>query len=320
MNTSNTTIEFPPWRQLTAVNILLYFGVLLSTTLVMNISVLIALIKSKVKYKPLLVLFGSLLITVCIEKLIVCIGQCVLSPNTYRYCLCDKLTVLVFQVPRIFFATYTIIIVTCLSITQLCLMKGKPVNDCKLITTCLVISVVFAIMWALAVFVGNILTNDPPYCYVYCTVSPFGVLRVNARILISLLTVTLIPGFVVTIVASILALQMFKKNFIVRPDSKNEISLNRRMLFLPFVMALLQICNSVVSYFVTIVSGTVLWNADLGDFYGNIANIFGNWEYLIFDILHGLSFPLALLYLYSNVRKTWKKVVCKLMRCHCADN
>ncbi len=56
---------------MTAVNVLLFICVVLLTTLLMNISVLVALIKSKVKYKPLLVLFGSLLIGVCIDKLII---------------------------------------------------------------------------------------------------------------------------------------------------------------------------------------------------------------------------------------------------------
>ncbi len=107
MNTSVVygTVEFPPWRVLTAVNIFLFVGVLLPTTLVMNISVLIALVKSKVKYKPLLVLFGSLLISVCIEKLIVCVGQCIISPNAFRYCQCDMFAVILFQVSRVFFGT-----------------------------------------------------------------------------------------------------------------------------------------------------------------------------------------------------------------------
>ena len=87
-NVMNSTdaIEFPLWIPLTTVNLFLFIGVLLPTTILMNVSVLVALIKSKVKHKPLLVLFGSLLIGVCIDKLFICVDQCVNSPASIRYC------------------------------------------------------------------------------------------------------------------------------------------------------------------------------------------------------------------------------------------
>ncbi len=318
MNTSatlNDTVEFPPWRQLTAVNILLYVGgVLLPTTLVMNISVLIALMKSKVKYKPLLFLFGSLLVSVCVEKLIVCIGQCIISPNAFRYCLCDIWIVLVFQVPRVFFATYSIIIVTCVSLMQLCLMRGNLVNDLKHISF-IMISVFMAIVWTFIVFFGNVLSNDPTFCYVYCTLSPFGLLRVNAKVLLSYIAFTLMPAFVITIIASIMALRIFKKKFIFRPDSKNEMELNRRMLLLPFLMAILQLCNSVIVHFVTVTSSAIVSTSDVGIYYGSVANVFACFEYFLCDIVHCLFFPLTLLYLYADVKKLWKKLMCK--KCCC---
>ncbi len=319
MNTSavlNGTVEFPPWRQLTAVNILLYVGVLLPTTLVMNISVLIALMKSKVKYKSLLILFGSLLITVCIEKLILCVGQCVLSPNAFRYCLCNELTVLVFQVPRVFFGTYAVIIITCMSLTQLSLMKGKIVSYSKIIA-CLIISIVIALFWTFAVFIGNLLDSDLPYCYVYCE---FLLLSATFGILIFFIAVTLTPAFLTAIIASILALRKFRDKIMACRDSKNEIELNRRILLLPFLMAILQLFNTSVPYVTTVMSSAILLNFDVGEYYGSLANIIASFEYFIFDIIHCLFFPLALLYLYTDVRKTWKKLVFKMFSCRYTNN
>ncbi len=270
--------------------------------------------KSKVKYKSLLVMFGSLLISICIEKLIVCIGQCIISPNAFRYCLCDMWSIIVFQLPRLFFATYTILILTCLSVTLLCLMKGKLVKELKHIVVSLVVSIVIAAFWTIVVFLSNSLNNDPPFCYIYCTISP---LSLNAKILFSFVAVTLIPAFVVMIVASIWAYLTFKKKFMLHLDDTNEMDLNQRILLLPFLLVILQLCNSVIVYFVTVTSGAILSKFDTGDYYGSFANVIADFEYLIFDLIHCLSFPLTLLYLYTSVKKTWKKLVCKVLYCQC---
>ncbi len=151
--------------------------------------------------------------------------------------------------------------------------------------------------------------------YVYCT--PFSVLNINTLILLPFLVVTLTPAFIVTVVASVWTLRIFKKKIVFRPDSK---SVNRKMILLPFLMGILQLLNTSVPYVTTTISNTVLSNLDVGDFYGCLANIFAILEYFIFDVVHGLSFPLALLYLYANVRKTWKTLACKLLYCLCTKH
>ena len=129
-NAMNATdaIEFPLWIPLTTVNLFLFIGVLLPTTILMNVSVLVTLIKSNVKHKPLLVLFGSLLIGVCTDKLFICVDQCVNSPASIRYCHCTRWTILPLQAPRVFFTVYSIVAVTCLSVVQLLTMKGKRIS------------------------------------------------------------------------------------------------------------------------------------------------------------------------------------------------
>ena len=309
----NDTVEFPHWAPLTAVNVIIFIGVLLPTTLIMNISVLVALIKSKIKYKPMLVLFGSLLIGVCIDKVIICVGQCVISPSAFRYCHCVKLTVLLFQASRVFFTVYSTIIVTCLSLSQLCLVKRILSNNYKQPLICLVISFLVSAFWTLAYIVGNVLSKLPFGCYTFCTI-PVGV-SVTMVTVISFSVFTLAPAFIITIVTSIWSLRIFKKSFIVRSDNKNEIALNRRMILLPILMAVLLVCNSLLAYIATITSTTILNNSDVGYFYGNWSNIIACLEYALFDIFNGLSFPLVLLYLYTHVRDTWKRLVCKLLCC-----
>ncbi len=313
----NDTVELPHWASLTVVNVIIFIGVLLPTTLLMNISVLVALIKSKVKYKPLLVLFGSLLIGVCIDKVIICVGQCVISPSAFRYCRCVKLTVVLFQAPRIFFTVYPIIIVTCLSLSQLWLVKGKLSNSYKQTVICLVISVFVSAFWTLVYIVRNVLSKLPFGCYTLCTV-PVG-LSATMVAVIYFSAITFAPAFIITIVASIWTFRIFKKSFILQSNTKNEIALNRRMILLPILMAILLVCNSFLAYIVTITSTAILSNSDVVYFYGNWANIIASLEYGLFDIFNGLSFPLVLLYLYTQVRNTWKRLVCKLLCCKCTQ-
>ena len=163
----NNSLEFPLWVPLTAVNLLLFLGVLLPTTLLLNISVLVALIKSKVKCKPLLVLFGYLLIGVCIDKLIVCVDQCVNSPASIRYCHCTRWTIVPLQAPRVFFTVYSIVAVTCLSVVQLLTMKGKQ-NGYKRSFFFTTITALVAMFWTVVYTITNGLARYPLFCHKFC--------------------------------------------------------------------------------------------------------------------------------------------------------
>ena len=316
-NAMNATdaIEFPLWIPLTTVNLFLFIGVLLPTTILMNVSVLVALIKSKVKHKPLLVLFGSLLIGVCIDKLFVCVDQCVNSPASIRYCHCTRWTIVPLQAPRVFFTVYSIVAVTCLSVVQLLTMKGKRIGY-KHSYFFTAIAALVAFFWTVVFVITNGLARYPVHCHIFCyeNESPEGRNIVTAFfiVVICFVVFTMTPAFVITILTSIEAFRIFKRSFIVRSENRIETSLNRRMMLLPVLMAVLLVCNSILSFFFTTFTGYILKQAGVETFYGNWANIVSKYEYFILDMLHSLFFPLVLLYLYISVRKTWKKLfLCK---------
>ena len=191
---------------------------------------------------------------------------------------------------------------TCLSLSQLCLVKGILSNNHKQTVFCLVISFLVSAFWTLVYIVGDVLSELPFRCYTVCTV-PVGV-SVTMVAVISFSAITLTPAFIVTIVTSIWTFRIFKKRFIVRSNNKNEIALNRRMILLPILMAVLLVCNSLLAYVAAITSTNILNNSDVGYFYGNWSNVIASLEYGAFDIFNGLSFPLVLLYLYIQVRET----------------
>ena len=121
----NDMLEFPLWRPLLSIQYILFSGVLLPTTLFFNISLFVALVRSTMKHKPLLVLYGSLLLGLCVDKLLICLDQSVNSPSIIRYCDCMKLTLVLLTLPRVFFIVYSVVVVTCQSVLQLLIMKGR---------------------------------------------------------------------------------------------------------------------------------------------------------------------------------------------------
>ncbi len=113
---------------------------------------------------------------------------------------------------------------------------------------------------------------------------------------------------------NIWTLRICRKKFIVRLDNKSEIEMNKRMLLLPLLMMMILLfCNSMPSFIISSLTGLLLKQAGVEMFYGNWATIISKYEYFVLDLLHSLSYPLILLYLYNNVWKTWKKLFsCKL--------
>ena len=306
----NDTLEFPLWRPLLAISLSLFIGVLLPTTLFFNISLFVALVRSTMKHKPLLVLYGSLLLGLCVDKLMICVEESINSPSVFRYCDCMKVPQVLFTVPRVFFIVYSVVVVTCQSVLQLLIMKGHQEwqNSYKRSVGCLLVSVAVATFWTVAFLISNILSEFPFHCLSLCTssnsnsfVSPMDP---DVLVVIAYIVFTLVPAFVVTITTSIWAFLVFKKKIIV--TGTKDLKLSRRILLLPAIMVLLLLCNTMLSYFATVVSDSVLDKESLEPFFGNWANFLSTLLYFILDMLHALSYPLVLLFLYTGLRRTWK--------------
>ena len=89
---------------------------------------------------------------------------------------------------------------------------------------------------------------------------------------------------------------------------EKDAAFRRKMFLLPVLMVILLICNSLLSYLITVLIERLLYRPSFGHFFGNWANFLANLEYLVLDILHALSYPLVLLFLYARLRKTWKSL------------
>ena len=126
---NDSILELPLWRPLVAVTLSLFWGVLLPITLFFNISLFVALIKSTTKHKPLMVLYGSLLLGLCVDKLLICVHESSKISNSIGYCVCTELTLVLLSLSRVFFVVYSVVVITCQSVLQLLIMKGS--QDCN---------------------------------------------------------------------------------------------------------------------------------------------------------------------------------------------
>ena len=261
------------------------------------------------KHKPLLVLYGSLLLGLCVDKLMSCVEASVDYPNIIRYCDCMKMPQVLLILSRVFFVVYSVVVVTCQSVLQLLIMKGRKEwqNSYKRSVGCLLVSAAVATFWTVAFFISNIVSESPIHCHSLCT-SPNNRDFMNASLFVVVAygIVTLVPAFLVTVTTSIWAFLVFKKKFMI--TNKEDVGLSRRILLIPVIMVFLLFCNSLLGYLAIVISDRVLDRASLEPFFGNWANYLSILLYFVLDILHALSYPLVLLFLYTRLRKTWKSL------------
>lgn len=312
-------IELPQWQPLVTINLLLHIGVLVPGTLFINISVFIALMKSKISNKPLKLLYGSVLLGLCVDKVLISLGVILSLPDQIRYCVCHTGILFSFLFPYVFFNVYSVVVVTCQSVMQLLIVKGRKSwgEDFKRRIVCVVLSAIVGGVWAILSVLGNVYnTSPPPHCPKFCSSlseTNTSIVRKSIdtkTIMIVIYSITtLTPAVVITIVSSVWSLIIFKSRFLQR-DLNADQHLNRKMLLFPILMVILLVCTNFTSFIAAEITGEILKKANLGVYFGHWANYATNVFYFSFNTLHGLAYPIILLRLSNNIQQTWRKVLC----------
>ena len=131
---------------------------MLPSTLFWNLTVFTALIKSKLSNKPLTVLYSSLLLVLCMDKIVQVIYTATISPDMLRYCICDILTGSILFSFTAFSIPFSVLIITCQSLLQLQIIRGKKQwNSYRRIIPCIGVCVLAGIFWNVVVFLQDIL-------------------------------------------------------------------------------------------------------------------------------------------------------------------
>lgn len=180
---------------------------------------------------------------------------------------------------------------------------------------CIVISAIVALIWAIIYSNPPNTLETPTLCVLFCeppssNSTPSAPLDPGSIIVLVSGIGLVTPSVNITITASVWATILFKKKFL-RRDTGDDNALDKKMLLLPILMSFLVVANSGVTFGISALVGEVLKLINLGVFFGNWANFFANVVSVWIDILHGVSYPVALVYLNTQIQATWKRMLFK---------
>ena len=303
----STTQEFPYWQPLVAIEIILNFAVILPSTLFWNLTVFTALIRSKLSNKPLTVLYSSLLLMLCMDKIVVAITTTTASPNVLRYCICNILAAAFLIACDTFFVTFSVLLITCQSLIQLQIIRGKKQwNSYKKITPCIGVSFLTGMFWFTLLL--NILPASSNPCQSSCIQNntlktSSGIENIFAG---AYYVSTLFPASATVIVTSVWSVQIFR-NMSIPQKTQHYTNLNKKLLLLPILMVFLISCNGLIGYLIGIALSKVLRLAGVEDYLGNWAYFARRMTFNLVSCLQGVSYPITLLYFNTKLRMNWKK-------------
>ncbi len=308
----NVTQEFPYWQPLVAIDIILYLAVILPSTLFWNLTVFTAFIKSKLGNKPLTVLYSSLLLMLCVDK----IGQCIITVTVSPDLLSCTCNIIAFSIANSFgaFSTvFSVLIITCQSLLQLQIIRGKKQwNSYRRIIPCIGVSFLAGMFWFTVLLIPQILlpaSSNPcqPLCIQNTTLinsSDPENISLGAYVVS-----TLLPASVIVIATSVWSVQLFKK-MSVRQKIQEYRHLNRKLLLMPILMVFIILCNGLLGYLIGTAFSEVLKLAGVKDYLGNWANFAEGVTFAFISCLQGVSYPITLLYFNTRLRKNWREQLC----------
>ncbi len=305
----NSTQEFPYWQSLIAIDIILYFAVILPSTLFWNLSVFTALIKSKLGNKPLTVLYSSLLLMLCVDKIVKSIIMVIVSPDMLRFCICNNINLSISRAFGAFSTVFSVLIIACQSLLQLQIVRGKKQwNSYGRIIPCIGASFLAGMFWFTVLLVQQILlpaSSNPcqPLCIQNTTTTLSDSENISAG---AYFVSTLLPASVMVIATSVWSVQLFKKMSICQNIQEYN-NLNRKLLLMPILLMFIILCNGLFGYLIGKAFSEVLKLAGVKDYLGNWANFVEEMIYAFINFLHGVSYPITLLYFNTRLRKNWRE-------------
>ncbi len=305
-NSSNSTMEeFPYWQPVLTFNFFLDF--VLPLTLFWNVSVFVALIKSKLGNKPLTILYSSLMLILCVDKIAETILTAIIAPDLIRYCICNTIAFAFLTAESGFSTLFSVITISCQSMLQLQIIRGKKQwNNYNRIISCIGVIILIALIWSVLILLQQIFL--PPSlntCQPLC-LQNFTVLFQAENIFLAVyLGVFLLPAAVTITVTSIWCVVLFKKMSIQQKNTDYS-DLSKKLLLMPIIMVFLIFGNLSIGYLLSAVFSEVLKLAGLEDYIGNWAILGSDVSYAIGSLLQGVSYPITLLIFSTKLRKSWK--------------
>ena len=304
MNESSALGEFTHWKSTTAIVLVSRLLFSAPITLLVNLSIIITIFKTKSLRRPLNLIYLSLLFLNCLIIIPDIVTTCVFIPVVLRYCECDQSTSLVYLIIEGIFFIYFPLNFACVGVFQVLILKGKKSLVTYRITiaaviTCVVITTLVATEGTIAINLAGQTHVCSGVCPSYSTRNFDGFAIAYA----SFVVICFLPSLIVVVFCTIWSCIIFKKNYIGDNDG-----LNRRMLSLPIVIPLVLILPSVLNDF--ILPPIEVWLKSSRPIDHPYWIIFTRFiAFQVYEITAKICYPLLLLVLHPKIGRNWKTLI-----------
>ena len=296
--------EFPYWRLAMAVRVVTVVFVYFPTAVFLNGSVLLAFIVTKKLHRSINLMHIALIIELFLVKYLGIFCGLLSFPNGIRFCICWDLVNEIYLTLTSFNVAFVGVVLTCLSVTQLLIIRGKKkLVSWKVVTVLVVMSTIYSLLLAVVSFVGNRLQNTPLLCASLCRGTSGSMFSNFSFSLIGLVVVVLLPCVVVTFSTLLWSCFIFKSSYIGGDDQ-----LSRRIVSLPAIMPILTIFTTVLFFMVQQLVVSILRQS--------VTSFFPNWvifcaeiQGYLYEGIGGFIYPLVLLYFNPQLRSAWKTML-----------
>ncbi len=256
----STTQEFPYWQPLLAIEIVLNYTVILPSTLFWNLTVFAALIRSKLSNNPLTVLYSSLLLVLCVDKIVAAIITATFSPHAIRFCTNILTAAFLFSFTA-FSTVFSVLIVTFQSLLQLQIIRGKKQwNSYGWVILFIGVSALTGIFWYGLIFFSKPYHQIIARHYMYNTkfYFKFAIQQyINHR---SIFCVYNASSFCHNNShVSMVCIQLFMK-MSIRQIVQDYKVMTKKLLFMPILMLFLISCNVGIGFLLSTAISELLYS------------------------------------------------------------
>ena len=298
----STFSEELPFIETTIVVLIFSFVFLLALpTLFINLSLLIAFLKTKQLHKPLGVIHASLLVEILLNKLTITLISCSYYPSGLRYCVCSPSLSSIFFSSRVFVTSFRPIMYASLALFQLLIVTGKKrlVNFksvCGSVVFATVVGMLFATEGAVLLNVNGEVLG----CSDFCPGQSVPSFPAKNIVYISYVVIAWLPSLVIVLLSSTWSCVVFKQYYI---GADNH--LNRRLISMPLIMPAVLIATTALPVIMRRIVFIVLRSYDVL-FIHYWLFLFGGVITLVDEILDGVIYQVLLTYLNPCLFNSWR--------------
>ena len=292
--------EFPYWQLAMAVRVIIVVFILIPLIVFFSGSVLLTFMVNKSLIKPINMVHILLISELLILKLVFIIVALFVFPDAVRYCVCLEVINDIYFPLSAFNIAFVNVVLTCLSIVQFLIIKGKKrLVGWKVVSLLLSGSTIYSVVWGVAGYIINRIQRIQPICVSVCEGIPETTFSTYTLLLVGLIITVVLPCLVVIFIALLWTCVIFKKSYL-----GDDNQLNRRIISLPIIMPLVTIFASIFYFILREIFENILRQI--------VREYFANWVLFTNEtlghILEGASgfiYPVMLLYFHPQLRSLW---------------